>query len=197
VDILAKIRGNRCQKYLGLPQTREGSMKQGGSVIQPILMVLFVVVGVVWLVGALNAGNLIWWLPVQPTFAPSRIVVRNRGETINLQPGTEGFTELQEGLQASLSSFDNADLVPLGLSEETLRRYNEEELVVEVYYPRNIRFNTIARMERVNQLLIPIEGTHAGNRHVFIGYNGRWLAGALVMSDDQPLHDALRGLGYE
>jgi hypothetical protein len=148
-------------------------------------------------VGALNAGNLIWWLPVQPTFAPSRIVVRNRGETINFQPGMEGFTELQEGLQASLSSFDNADLVPVGLSEETLRRYHEEELVVEVYYPRNIRFNTIARMERVNQLLIPIEGSHAGNRYVFIGYNGRWLAGALVMSDDQPLHDALRELGYE
>jgi hypothetical protein len=155
-------------------------------------MVILVVLGVVWLVGALNAGNLIWWLPVQPTFDPSRIVIRNQGETITLQPSLEGFDLIQEGLAASLSSFSNADLVPIGLSEETLRRYREEDLVVEVYYPRNIRFNTPARMQRINQLLIPIEGTHAGNRYVFIGYNGRWLAGALVMSDDQPLHDALR-----
>lgn len=171
-------------------------MKQGGNVWQPILIVLFVVVGIIWLVGALNAGNMLWWLPVQPTFAPSRVVIRNRGETINLQPTMEGFPEMQEAIQASLSSFDNADLVPLGLSDETLRRYNEEELVVEVYYPQNIRFNTIARMAQVNQLLIPIEGTHAGSRYVFIGYNGRWLAGALVMSDDQPLHEALQELGY-
>jgi hypothetical protein len=171
-------------------------LKQGGSVIQPLIIVVLLVVGVIWLVGALNAGNLVWWLPVQPTFDPSRIVIRNQGETTTLQPAMEEFGPVQDGLSASLSSFSNADLVPVGLSEETLRRYSEEDLVVEVYYPRNIRFNTPARMERVNQLLIPIEGTHAGNRYVFIGYNGRWLAGALVMSDDQPLHDALRELGY-
>lgn len=170
-------------------------MKQGGSVWQPIVMAVVVIVGMIWLVGALNAGNLAWWLPVQPTFTPSRIIVRDRGETNTFQSGMEGFTELQEGLQASLSSFDNADLVPLGLSEETLRRYHEEEIVVEVYYPRNIRFNTAARMANVNQLLIPIEGTHDNGRYVFIGYNGNWLAGTLVMSDDQPLRDALQGLG--
>jgi hypothetical protein len=171
-------------------------LKQGGSIIQPLIMVILVVVGVIWLVGALNAGNLVWWLPVQPTFDPSRIVIHAQGETRTLQPAMEGFNQLQEGLAASLSSFSNADLVPVGLSDETLRRYEEQDLVIQVYYPRNIRFNTIARMERVNQLLIPIEGRHAGNRYVFIGYNGRWLAGALVMSDDQPLHDALRELGY-
>jgi hypothetical protein len=77
-----------------------------------------------------------------------------------------------------------------------MRQYHEEALVVEVYYPQNIRFNTIARMERVNQLLIPVEGPHAGRRYLFIGYNGSWLAGVLVMSDDQPLHEALRALGY-
>jgi hypothetical protein len=164
-----------------------------------LIIFALVAVGVIWLVGSLSTGNLVWWSPVQPTFDPSRIIIRDGGETHTLQPGMDGFNEVQQGLATSLSSFSNADLVPVGLSEETLQRYSEaeDELVVEVYYARNIRFNTAARMERVNQLLIPIEGTHAGNRYVFIGYNGNWLAGALAMADDSTLHAALQELGYK
>jgi len=40
-------------------------------------------------------------------------------------------------------------------------------------------------------LLIPIEGQHAGHGYVFRGKNGIWLGGQMIMSDPQPLLDAL------
>jgi hypothetical protein len=151
---------------------------------------------IIYLVGALNTGNWLWVLPIQPTYQPSRIVIRDEGNITEYRPGDEGFAELENALNSALADFSNLDLVPLGLSDVTLQEYNESALVMEVFYPRAIRFNTIVRMRNINNLLIPIEGRHAGLRYVFPGSNGTWLSGAFVMADDVPIFDALRTLGY-
>jgi hypothetical protein len=151
---------------------------------------------IAYLVGALNTGNWLWFLPVQPDYEPTRVLVRDHGQSVEYRPGVDGFIELAAALDLSLADFSNSDLVPLGLSDETLLEYNESAVVVEVYYPQNIRFNTAVRMRNVNQLLIPVEGRHAGNRYVIMGSSGDWLPGALVMADDTSLTEALRGLGH-
>jgi hypothetical protein len=151
---------------------------------------------IAYLVGAMNTDNWLWFLPVQPSFTPSRIVVRDRGQTIEYREGVEGFDELVAALDASLNEFRNTDLIPLGLSDVTLKEYNESAVVIEVYYPQNIRFNTAVRMRDIDQLLIPIEGRHSGLGYVFPGSDGLWLAGAFVMADDQPIMEAMRSLGH-
>ena len=163
---------------------------------EPLLILIGVAVGILWILNTLNTGNPLWFLPLQPVYEPSRIIVRNYGETVTIIRGEPGYTELSESLNETLSNFNNTALVPIGLSEETLRRYNQEELVVESYYADEIEFNTPVRMDGVKQLLIPVDATHSGNRYVFLGANGEWRVGAMVVEDDTPLKNALRVLGY-
>lgn len=170
--------------------------KQGSSILQPLLIFLGAVLFIVYLVGALNTGNWLWVLPIQPDYEPARILIRDQGQVMEYRPGDSGFAELAAALNLAFADFSNLDLIPIGLSDETLQDYNESSLVIEIYYPQDIRFNTIVRMRNVNQLLIPIEGRHAGNRYVFLGADGRWLTGAFVMTNDQPVRDALAALGY-
>ncbi len=170
--------------------------KQGSSVLQPLLIFVGAILLIVYLVGALNSGNWLWLLPIQPDYEPARILIRDNGQTTEYRPGVDGFIELAAALDLAFSDFSNLDLIPIGLSDETLQDYNESSLVMEIYYPQDIRFNTIVRMSNVNQLLIPIEGRHAGNRYVFLGADGRWLTGAFVMTNDQPIRDALGALGF-
>ncbi|HEY1407710.1 MAG TPA: hypothetical protein VF434_02160 [Promineifilum sp.] len=170
--------------------------RAGGSILQPILTLLAAILLIAYVVGALNTGNWVWFLPIQPKFEPTRILVRDQGQSIEYRDGVTGFIELKRALDLALADFSNSDLVPLGLSDETLLEYNQSAVVVEVYYPEDIRFNTAVRMRNVNKLLIPIEGRHAGNRYIFLGTDGSWLTGAMVMADDAPLHEALRQLGH-
>lgn len=170
--------------------------KKGGSILQPFLIVVGIFLLIVYLVNAMNTGNWLWFIPVQPKYEPSRILVRERGQSIEYHPGVDGFAELTAALNMALSDFSNSDLVPIGLSDETLQGYQETDVVMEVYYPEDIRFNSVARMRHVNQLLFPIEGRHAGYRYVFPGADGRWLTGAFVMTNDRPITDALRALGH-
>jgi hypothetical protein len=164
---------------------------------EPLLMLVLVFLFIFWAINALNTQNIFWFLPVQPTFQPTRIVVRNYGQTIDLQPGSPGFTELSQALTDTFANgFDNNALVSIGLSDETLRRYAEEELVIESYYGQEISFNTRVRMNNITQLLIPLDGTHADRNYLFFGGQGDWLVGAMVMSDDTPLRETMRQLGY-
>ena len=103
---------------------------------EPLIILALIFLFIFWAINALNTGNAFWFFPVQPAFQPSRIVVRHYGQTVDLQPGSPGFSELALALNDTFASgFDNNDLVSIGLSEETLRRYAEEELVIESYHP--------------------------------------------------------------
>lgn len=164
---------------------------------EPLLILVFTFLFIFWVINALNTGNIFWFLPIQPTFQPTRILIRNYGQTVELQPGDSGFTELSQALTETFANgFDNNALVSIGLSDETLRRYAEEELVIESYYGQDIAFNTRVRMNGITQLLIPLEGTHADQRYLFMGGRGDWRAGAMVLTDDTPLRTAMRQLGY-
>jgi len=163
---------------------------------EPLLVLVAAVLLIWWGINAFNTGNLLWFLPFQPVHQPSRIIVRDFGTAVTLQPGAAGYNELTEALNQSLASFGNRELIPIGLGEETLRRYHEEELVLEVYYPEPVRFNTSVRLTGVNQLLIPIDATHDDQGYVFIGRDGQWRVGAMVIENDEPLMEAMSELGY-
>jgi hypothetical protein len=164
---------------------------------EPIIIFILAILLIFWAINAVNTGNMFWFSPIQPSYQPSKIVVRNYGQTVNLLPGMPGFAELTLAANDSFSiGFSNTALINLGLSDETLRRYHEEELVVEFNYDQNISFNSQIRMSNIRQLLIPIDATHSGNGYVFIGKDGEWRAGALVLTDYQSILDTMAVLGY-
>jgi hypothetical protein len=166
------------------------------GVLKPLLILALTIAGVAYFVGWLNTGNPLWLLPTQPDYNPSRIVIRDAGRVETYEPGNVAFDALAAALDESLSAFGNADLTPIGLSDITLSEYEVDGLVVEVYYPTDIQFNTPARMDSINQLLIPYRGRHAGSQYAFVGSDGRWTAGALIMESDEALKQALRRLGH-
>lgn len=163
---------------------------------EPLLMLVGSIFGIWWLVNTFNTGNPLWFLPIQPTYRPSRILVHDYGTAVTIMPGTNEYEILAQALDESLSGFKNTALSSLGLSDETLRRYNEEELVLEIFYPEEIHFNTPVRMSKINQLLIPIDATHSGKGYVFMGSSGAWRVGTMEMENDEPLLNAMRQLGY-
>ncbi len=170
--------------------------QQSGSIWQLLLIVFAVVLAVFYGVQFLNTGNALWFLPFQPEYEPRRVVLRGNGDVVRFEPGDPEFDQIATALNAALSDFDNSSLVPIGISQQTVEDYTDNGLVMEILYPQPIQFNTPVRMRNINQLLIPIEGRHAGSRYVFLGNNGLWLAGAMVMTDETPLMDTLRVLGF-
>lgn len=166
------------------------------KVKEPLLILVGAILLIMWLINAMNTGNPWWFLPFQPSYQPSRIVVRDYGTAVTITPGTPEYATLTTAFDEAFSDFSNTALIDLGLGDETLRRYAEEELVIEIYYPEYITFNTPVRMSKVNQLLIPVEATHSGHGYLFLGSSGLWRIGPMVMANEQPIIDAMRQLGY-
>lgn len=146
-------------------------------------------------INVFNTGNWTWFRNNATLERPDRIVIHNYGEEIVLLPGHDHFNEMAEASIVALSKFNNADLVPIGLSEQTLSDYDTKSIVVELHYNAPVQINSISRIGDPTQLLIPIEGRHASGNYVFRGDKGEWLAGALRMSDPSSLYSALEDMG--
>ncbi len=166
------------------------------KILEPIIILVLFGVGALWVINTLNTGNPLWFLPIQPEYTPSRVVIHHYGESTELTEGMDGFLEITAALNDALSDFQTTSLVSIGVGEDTLRDYYESEFVVEVFYPRNIEFNLPIRLRGVNVLLFPIDGRHADRNYVFIGSDREYQAGALQIQDRSMLEETLEELGF-
>ena len=165
------------------------------KVIEPFLTFLVVGLAIFYAINVFNTGNLVWFRNNATLEIPDRIVIYDHGQEIVLLPGHDNFNELANASVNALSKFNNTDLVPIGLSEQTLSDYETKSVVMILHYNRPVQINSIARIGEPTQLLIPIEGRHASGNYVFLGTRGEWLAGALRMADPSPLYLALETMG--
>lgn len=165
-------------------------------VLQPFIWMGIFIVAVFYLINVFNTGNWFWFRNNAVNVRPSRMVIWHEGERILVQPGHPDFIPLADAAERSLSHLNNTALIDIGLSEETLEYYTKNGVTIELYFDTPVTFNSIARTGSPTQLLIPIEGRHAGAGLVFLGGNGRWWAGAIRMADPTPLLNTLAQLGY-
>ena len=68
--------------------------------------------------------------------------------------------------------------------------------MLELYFSRPVQYHTSYRTGDPTQLLVPIEGRHAGKGYFFRGAEGEWWFGAMRMGDPVPLLDTMARLGY-
>jgi hypothetical protein len=174
-------------------------MKHPGKirVIEPFIGLILFAVFAIYFVNVLNTGNWFWFQSKATHVRPSRIVIVDHGERTVITQGHRYFNTLADAAEASLSKLNNTDLISVGLSEQTLSDYSTDSLIVELYFDKPVIFNSIARTGEPTQLLIPIEGRHAGGGYVFRGAQGTWWHGAVRMADSSPLIGALAQIGFE
>ncbi|MCA9976406.1 MAG: hypothetical protein R3E31_12165 [Chloroflexota bacterium] len=165
-------------------------------VMEPFLLMVMIGAAMVYLVNAFNSGTWLWFQSTATNVRPSRIVIVDNGQRTVLSAGHANFDLLADAASTSLSKLNNTDLVSIGLSDQTLEDYATKSLIVELYFDQPVQFNTLARSGKPTQLLIPIEGRHAGGGYVFRGQNGSWWFGAIRMADPAPLYSALQQMGY-
>jgi hypothetical protein len=163
----------------------------------PQMLVIFGAIGV-FAYGVIStmSEDLLWFLGGATVPDPERIVLRVNGQETLLTAGSPGYDLIIEGLKDAMSDFNNMSPRSAGLSEATLEDYQHHGTILELYFSQPVNFHLPFNDLRPNALLIPIEGLHAGRGYVFRGKDGKWLAGQMLMSDPQPLLDALSTLGY-
>lgn len=171
------------------------SMK-GTGIWRPILIFLLVGAGLLWAINFLSTGNPLWFSPVQPSYAPDRIVIYSNGEQIELTPGEAAFTQVEAALNTIFSDFRSRALISVGLGPGTVEEYQESGVIVVAFYPEPVQFNLPVRMRDVNTLLVPVVGRHSDKEYVFMGKDEEYLAGALQVTNRRPLDQVLRQLGY-
>lgn len=163
---------------------------------EPFVGLIIFSIAVIYIVNVFNTGNWFWFRNNAVNVRPSRIAIVDQGERLILTQGHEGYEELATAAEQSLSKLSNTDLVSIGLSDQTLLDYDTNSLILELYFDKPIIFNTMARTGEPTQLLIPIDGRHAGGGYAFRGDKGNWWFGAIRMADPAPIYNVLNELGY-
>jgi hypothetical protein len=138
----------------------------------------------------------LWFLGRASLPDPERIVIRVDGEENVLTAGSPGYALIVAALREAMSGFDNLAPRSAGLSEATLAEYQYSGVVLELYVDGVVDFHLPFNDREPTALLFPIEGRLAGRGYVFRGKDGEWWGGQMVMSNPQPILDALSSLGY-
>ena len=163
---------------------------------EPLILFAFIAVAIFYLVNALNTQDWFWFRSTVTDIEPTRIVVVHDGQEETLIPGHPEFASLAAAAEVSLQDLSNTDLINLDISSETAAYYENEGVLLELYFDRPLKFHTTYRTGDPTQLLIPIEGRHAGNGYFFRGQEGEWWFGAMRMANPAELLDTMTEMGY-
>ena len=151
---------------------------------------------IVYSIIVMTTGNWVWFLANAELSDPVRIVIIDHGDSTVITPEDIRFEALATAVSNSVSDISNNSLVSVGLSDLTLEQYKTDAVVMEVHYPLPITFNTPFRAGNPTEILIPLEGRHAGTGLFFRGNRGTWWFGGMRMTDPTPLYTALSEIGY-
>ncbi len=166
------------------------------KIIEPFIVFILSTLLFVYAINALNSQDFLWFISRTVDAHPNRIVVWQDGEQIVIQPGHDDFPELSEAAHESLRDFNNTNLINIGFGEDTLSYYEDTGVMVELFYDRPVEFHAPFRTGDPTQLLVPVNGRHAGYDYFFRGGKGEWWFGAMRMADSSYLLSTLAELGY-
>lgn len=166
-------------------------------IIKPLLVLGIIMLTIIYTVSIINTGgDWLWFQSRAVDVRPDRLRIRHYGKETFIQPGHSHYQSLANAAEASLSDFNNTNLINLGLGENTLDYFNEQGVLLELYYDNPVTFHASFRTGEPTQLLVPVEGRHAGNNYFFRGAKGEWWFGAMRMTDSSALFSTLQELGY-
>ena len=161
------------------------------KLLSPILAIAGAIGFFVYGVIAMMSEDPLWFLGGATVPDPERIVIRIDGEETILTANSPGYDLIIEAMREAMSDFNNLAPRSAGLSEATLEEYQHRGTILELYFNQPVDFHMPFYDLQPTALLIPIKGPLSGRGYVFRGKHGLWLGGQMIMSDPQPLLDAL------
>ena len=154
-------------------------------------MLVLSIVPLIYLVIALNTGDLLWASPVF-SYQPQTISIHCFGEDVYLERDSADFVALTELVNQSLTGRKRWD--SLSLSEETFQDYQSHPkmMVVELTYSDPIRVHSRYKFfSNVDRIIIPLVGRHAQTKAIFGRNNEFPVAGSFRVEDLAPVRDFL------
>lgn len=165
------------------------------NIVRMIVVVIVFIILASFLTVTLTTQDLAWFTT---TFDEQvvKVVVYHDGQKTEYIQGTPGFSDLAEGIWASLNS---GVVRPsgIGLSAESLQDAYQKYVSVEAFFPYPVKLHSWFNTGNPTQMLFLITGRHTDAPIVFMGDGNMYLAGAPILNTNQPLIDALNRLGYK
>jgi hypothetical protein len=130
-------------------------------------MAIIVLVPLIYLIIAMNTGDLLWASPVF-NYQPQTIIIHCFGEDVYLKSGTPDFEAMTDLVNKNLSGRKRWDSITI--SNETYQDYQShpQMMVVELTYPKPIRVHSRYKFfSNVDRLIIPLVGRHAETKAIF------------------------------
>lgn len=156
---------------------------------------ILVIVPLIYLIIAMNTGDLLWASPVFNA-EPQAIRVRCYGRETAIQPGTPEFAGVTGLVNEALSGRKRWD--SLTLSDETYQEYltNPAMMSVELNYPAPFRIHSPYKYySSIDSIIIPLDGRHAATNAVFGRHGNLAAAGSFHVETTAPLVDYLADQG--
>ena len=154
-------------------------------------MAVIVLVPLIYLIIAINTGDLLWASPVF-NYQPQTITIHCFGEDVYLEQNTTEFDEMVSLVNSNLSGRKRWDSI--SISDVTYEEYQSHPrmMVVELTYPEPIRVHSRYKFfSNVDHLIIPLVGRHAQTNAIF-GRRAEYpAAGSFHVNDLSDLKDFL------
>lgn len=170
--------------------------KNTPSILNIFWIVIVSVVLIAYGVISLSTRDPLWFWPKFDN-KPDHIVLHCYGENMVVDPYSEGFTEITQLVNQTLSGSKRWD--PLSLSDTTYQDYltDSKMMTLELDYPRAVRVHSdTLYFSNVDTLIIPLDGRHAAKNAIFGRTNeGEPVAGSLIVEKTSTLRNYLAGIG--
>jgi hypothetical protein len=154
-------------------------------------MAVIVLAPLIYLIIALNTGDLLWISPVF-NYQPQTITIHCFGENVYLEYNSTEFDTMVELVNDSLTGRKRWDSI--SLSDATYQDYQShpQMMVVELTYPEPIRVHSRYKFfSNVDRLIIPLVGRHTQSNAIFGRLNEYPAAGSFHVDDLSPLKNFL------
>ncbi len=165
------------------------------SLIKMILIAIPIIVICVFLIIAMNTGDLLWFLPGFEEY-PAQITIHCYGRDVLLYPGDAGYQQVVISINQSLTGSKRWD--QLSMSDTTHQEYQTSNtmMVLELTYNPSVRIHSAYKFfKNIDTLVIPLDGRHADGKTVFGRLRGHMIAGSLHIASIEPMIAAVQSQG--
>lgn len=175
-------------------RTARGQQRAGGNILSLVLILVGLLGGFYYLLPAVTSNDLLWF-STDFSARPRALVVVDRGQRVELEPGDPRFNEIVDAFNASLKrGYQYADF---GFSPQTWAVVDRNGLVIEATYAEPVRLHARGGFQPTQELLLVVGGEDLHAERVLFRGNTETRGGTPIQVNNlEPLEQVLERHGF-